>query len=181
MERRRAAWLAGVVLAATACAFPQQSSDRAACVALFLDYDRQAQFSPVEIFDRRRDRERPNPALSRLAVQLVQNDCLTRARDLGNLDAVADARGGATIVDGGPPLGRRVAVHAGALTSEADAARAVAFFAAQGLRATSIGNAQLGRRVYVGPVTTEGALAEVIAVATEAGFVAPYAAQFFRF
>jgi hypothetical protein len=177
---RKAAVAIALAGLATACAIPEQTSDRSACVRLFQDYDRLAQFRPTETVDRR-GRERLDPALSRLQVLLIQNDCQTRARDLGGLEAAAEARAGDRVVERGAPLGRPVAVHVGALTGEAEAARAVAFFEGLGLRATSIGNRQLGRRVYVGPVTTEGALGEVIAIAFEAGFVAPYPSQFFRF
>lgn len=166
---------------AAACAPPQQSSDRSACAPLFQDYDRFAQFRPIETVNRRGEGEILDPVLSRLTTLLIQNDCQTRARDLGALEAVAQAHAGQRIVERGAALGRPVAIHVGALTGEAEAARAVAFFQGLGIRATSIGNRQLGRRVYVGPVTTEGALGEVIAIAFEAGFVAPYPSQFFRF
>nr|MBA3323863.1 hypothetical protein [Paracoccaceae bacterium] len=96
---------------AAACAPPQQSSDRSACVGLFQDYDRFAQFRPIETVNRRGEGYLLDPVLSRLTILLIQNDCQTRARDLGNLDAVAQARAGARIVESGPPLGRPVAVH----------------------------------------------------------------------
>ncbi len=166
---------------AAACAVPQQSSDRSACVGLFQEYDRYAQLRPREVRDPLTGRERLDPTLSRLSVLLVQNDCQTRSRDLVGLDAAMAARSGQTVAESGAPLGRPTAVHVGAITSDADAARAVALFQGLGLQATSIGNQQLGRRVFVGPVRTEGALGEVLAIALEAGFVAPYPSQFFRF
>jgi hypothetical protein len=175
--------LAAALLAAAVagCAVPPQTADRAACVDLFRQYDLISRLRPLEVYDRRRDRYRIDPVLSRLGVLLIENDCQTRSRDLTGLDAVAAARAGAPVAEVGAPLGRDVVVHVGALTDEADAARAAAFFRSLGLRATSIGDRQLGRRVYVGPVRTEGGLAEVIAIATEAGFVAPYPSEFFRF
>lgn len=162
-------------------ALPPQEPDRSVCVTLFRDYDRYAQLWPNEIVDPFTGRERLDPALSRLRVRLIQNDCQTRPADLAPLAAVAEARRGQRIAERGELLGRPVAIHAGAVTSDAEAARAVAFFNGLGLRATSIGNPQLGRRVYVGPVRTQGALDEVLAIAWEAGFVAPYPSQFFRF
>jgi hypothetical protein len=179
--RGRAALLGLVALAAAACAGGPETADRSLCVGLFREYDRFAQFTPIETFDRRRGRERLDPTLSRLTVLLVQNDCQTRSRDLTGLDAVAAARSGQRIAESGAPLGRLTAVHAGALTDEADAARAVAFFEGLGLRATSIGNRQLGRRVFVGPVATQGGLDATLVAAFEAGFVASYPSQFFRF
>ena len=163
------------------CVVPQQTSDRSLCVGLFQEYDRYAQLRPLMRRDPISGREMFDPQLSRLKVLLVQNDCQTRSRDLVGLDAAMAANAGRTIVESGPPLGRATAVHVGAMTSDADAAAAVAFFRSLGLQATSIGNQQLGRRVFVGPVLTQGALGEVIAVAFEAGFVAPYPSQFFRF
>ncbi|PJN94168.1 hypothetical protein CNY89_16125 [Amaricoccus sp. HAR-UPW-R2A-40] len=69
----------------------------------------------------------------------------------------------------------------GAFTSQADTDAAIALFRGKGLQATSIGDPRLGRRVYVGPVTTQGALDAVLGTAFEAGFVAPYPSEFFRF
>lgn len=166
---------------AAGCVVPPQTSDRAACVGLFQEYDRYAQVRPREIRDPLTGREMFDPVLTRLKVLLVQNDCQTRSRDLVGLDAAVAARAGQRVVESGAPLGRPTAVHVGALTSDADATRAVAFFRGLGLQATSIGNQQLGRRVYVGPVRTEGAIGEIMAIAFEAGFVAPYPSQFFRF
>lgn len=181
MRGVRVALAVALALGAAGCAPGPQVADRAACVGLFQQYDRIAQFRPVEVYDRRRDRYRLDPELSRLAVLLVQNDCQTRSRDLAGLEAAAAARAGSRIAESGAPLGRPVAVHVGALTDEGDAARAAAFFEGLGVRATSIGNRQLGRRLFVGPVTTEGGLGEVLAAAFEAGFVASYPSQFFRF
>lgn len=163
------------------CGVPQQTSDRSVCVGLFREYDRYAQLAPQMRRDPISGRETFDPQLTRLKVQLVQNDCQTRSRDLVGLDAAVAANAGRTIVDSGALLAGPTAVHVGAFTGEADAARAVTYFRSLGLQATSIGNQQLGRRVFVGPVRTEGALGEVIAIAFQAGFVAPYPSQFFRF
>lgn len=163
-------------------AIPPQSSDRAECVPLFGQYDQVARIAPPLVDARRRNGDVGYEAwLSRLQVLLVQNDCQTRSRDLGPLEAIASERGAAGVPRGGPPLGRPVAVHAGALTSEEDAARAIAFFRAFGLRATSVGDPFLGRRVYAGPARTQGELDAILALAFEAGFVASYPARYFRF
>lgn len=177
-----AALAAVAISGLAACApGPQQPSDRSACVGLFQEYDRNLQLRPAAVRTMPDGREILDPILARLTLLLRDNDCQTRSRDLANFDAVAAARSGQAVVESGAPLGRRTAVHVGVLTSDADAARAVAFFSGLGLQATSIGDQRLGRRVYVGPVTTEGALGEVIGLALEAGFVAPYPSQFFRF
>ena len=68
-------------------------------------------------------------------------------------------------------------MHAGVVTSMEDEAAALAFFAATGRRARSIGAAGLGRRIYLGPFATEGALDGATALARAAGFAAPYPAD----
>lgn len=169
------------VFAAGCGAIPQQSQDRANCVPLFIEYDRIARFTRDEYVDRRPGFTVLDPRLSQLSVLLIQNDCQTRGRDLARLGPVADARGGAPIIEGGAPLGRPVSVHVGVVTSDAEAARAAALFREVGLQATSIGSPRLGRRVYAGPVETTDGLNAVLGLAREAGFVAPYASEFFRF
>lgn len=170
----------GAPLLAMACAGPQVA-DRSVCPGLFIEYDRYAQLRPIRVRNPLSGRETFDPFLQRQTLLLIQNDCQTRSRDLTGLDAVAGALQGETIVEQGAPLGRLVAVHVGALTSEADAARAVAMFRNLGVQSTSIGNPQLGRRVYAGPVATQGALDQILGIAFEAGFVGSYPSEFFRF
>jgi hypothetical protein len=71
-----------------------------------------------------------------------------------------------------------ISLHAGIVTNSADDAKALAFFQAQGLPARSVGAALLGRRIYVGPFTSEGELAAARALALQAGFAYPYPARF---
>ena len=59
----------------------------------------------------------------------------------------------------------------------ADEANAIAFFNAHGARARSIGAAGLGRRIYLGPFATQGALDQARDLAVAAGFTAPYPAD----
>lgn len=175
-------FLLSMALAATGCAVvPQQSRDQASCAPLFQEYDRYARLNPDEGFDEDRNRRLFDGRLSQLRTLLIQNDCQTRSGDLARLDAVAAARGGAGLPKGGAPLGRPVAVHVGAVTSDAEAVRAVAFFHGLGLHSTSIGSPLLGRRVYAGPVTSADGLNALTGIAREAGFVAPYPSETFRF
>jgi hypothetical protein len=175
--RARAIGLALLLAFAGCGVVPEQSSDRGVCVATFRDYDRARQFNPDPTFDRRTGRYRWDAWVERLRLLLIQNDCLTRPRDMAGIDAAAVA----PVAEGGAPLGRPVAVHVGTFTDEATAAAAVALFRAAGLRATSVGDQGLGRRVFAGPVATEGGLAATVDLATRAGFVAPYPSEFFRF
>ena len=51
--------------------------------------------------------------------------------------------------------------------------RSIRYFVPRGIRAFSIGKAGLGRRVYVGPFVTAGALEGARQAALEAGFAYP--------
>lgn len=175
--------LATATLLAACAEIPQQTRDRSACVGLFRQYDIYANAMPNEMRDPWSGRERTPWPLAYYRQLLVQNDCMTRPRDLSRLDAVAAARQaeGWRIRDSGAPAPSPGSVHAGTVTSDAEATRAVAFFEGLGIRATTIGAPGLGRRVFIGPFRTRGAVGEAILLAAEAGFVAPYPSQFFRF
>jgi hypothetical protein len=176
------------VLAAACCAalvacaqIPQQTADRDLCVPLFRQFDAYAQTGREEVVSRFDRRQVPNPNLQRISQQLIQNDCQTRPRDLAALDATRDAWQGRSIVESGAPAPYPGTVHVGALTGEGEVALAVNFFESLGVPATSVGSRFLGRRVYIGPFATQGGIEDAIELAREAGFVAPYASQFFRF
>lgn len=180
MTRKSIALLLCAAAALASCGvIPAQTPDRAACVGLFQEYDRLLRFRPEYVDEIRGGIRLSDGRLAQIGVLLVQNDCLTRPGDLAGMDAVAAARAGRGVVEGGESLGRPVAVHAGAVTGGAD--EAIAFFEGLGVRATSIGSPRLGRRVYVGPVTTVDGLNALTGLAREAGFVAPYASEYFRF
>jgi hypothetical protein len=157
----------------------EQTRDPSRCVQLFAEFDSLESISRPDLeggFGHSAFGFRLNSVTNALR----QNRCLTMSRDLANLDALAASRAGFAPADSGAVI-RPVAVHVGVVTSMADDARVRAYFEGLGYRATSIGSARLGRRVYVGPVASEGALAELIGIAREAGFVAPYPARTFRF
>jgi hypothetical protein len=59
-----------------------------------------------------------------------------------------------------------------------DEARVRAFFEARGVRARSVGDPMLGRRIYIGPFATQGGLESAAALARSIGFIAPYPAYF---
>lgn len=174
----RAAILLLALLAACA-PVAEQTRDPSRCVQLFSEFDSLESFTRPDLgngfgrsaFDLRR---------LQVTNALRQNRCLTLGRDLADLDALADARAGFRPAESGAVI-RPVAVHVGVVTSMESDARVRAFFEGLGYRATSVGSAELGRRVYVGPVASEGGLAELVAIAREAGFIAPYPSRFFRF
>jgi hypothetical protein len=144
-------------------------ADSATCVALFQEFDTL-------------ERTTPNPRPSRRTAanvvewqgtRLRQAGCLTTNADLANLARTPDLR----VTESGPAI-RPISVHAGVVSSDADAARVVDFFEARGVRTRTVGNGVLGRRIYLGPFATQGGVESAIALAQAAGFIAPYPASF---
>jgi hypothetical protein len=82
-----------------------------------------------------------------------------------------------SVVESGPAI-RPIALHAGAVLSMEDDARVRSFFEARGVRARSVGDPMLGRRIYLGPFATRGGLDSAAALARSIGFIAPYPAFF---
>ncbi|MFT3971987.1 MAG: hypothetical protein QM699_00475 [Amaricoccus sp.] len=159
-----------VVAGLSACAGAQAPAP-VDCVTLFQRYD--VTEAGMSTPSGRRDRMAVPPALQPIAGALRQNGCINLSRQL-DLDAAAPS----PVVDGGPRLVPPVRVHAGAVTSMADDAAARAFFEAHGVAATSVGSPALGRRVYIGPFATRGALDAALALARSAGFVHAYPVRF---
>jgi hypothetical protein len=120
-----------------------------------------------------RDEDRTIP----LAVQPVvgwlrSNDCITYSRDLMGMETAPRELAAVSARAGRWTPG--AIVHAGAVTSMGDDARARAYFASLGYPAYSLGTAGLGRRVYVGPLASEGEVQAVLEAARRAGFRHPY-------
>lgn len=178
MRRAAAAGVLAAVLSA-ACV-PPQSADRSQCVPLFLQYDFYGRLNPDAVQNLGERRFPWGSEIDRLGRLLLLNDCQTRPDDVRD-PAAAGARAGGMIRESGASLGRKVVAHVGAFTSQPDVDAALALFRGMGLQAMSLGDPRLGRRVYVGSVTTQGGLDAVLGVATEAGYVEPYATEFFRF
>jgi hypothetical protein len=107
------------------------------------------------------------------AQRIRQAGCITLTRDIARMEAV----GGPPVADSGSAIAP-VGLHAGVVTNMQDDGRARAFFAAHGVPARSVGSAPLGRRVYLGPFATRGALDQARDLALRAGFIAPYPARF---
>ena len=55
------------------------------------------------------------------------------------------------------------------------------FFRGLGYRSRGVGAPTLGRRLFIGPFTSQGALDQALDVARQAGFIAPHVAQHVRF
>ncbi len=157
---------AALLLAACAPGGPQgpQTGD---CIGLFRHYD------AIERYVRRPDNRTIPPALALQQTQLRASNCITMSADLAGMEALPVV----PLADSGPVI-VATSLHVGVVTSDADDARARAFFEARGIRARSVGEAGLGRRVYIGPFATEGAIRDARALAVSAGFAHPYAASF---
>lgn len=165
--------LAFVLLTAGGCAGVTQPpvADDGTCAELF------DQFDAYEAL--------PTPGFDFRQMQLAkirQHGCLTFHRQLVGLEgAVASTAAEPRLpAPQGPRLAAPVAVHVGVVTSDADAARAVAFFEGLGYRARSVGTSRLGTRVYV-EARTAADIERILATAREAGFVGPYVSRFARF
>ena len=172
----------GLLLAAGCCsgglvADQPSRGDPATCLALFQSYDRAVRFNPSNAFGTD-DAPAPMvpPAVERPARLLVKEGCLTSSADLDAMPALAVKLAGHRVVDSGPAI-PPVPVHLGIVTGFEDEREVTRFFRGLGYRSRGVGAPTLGRRLYIGPFTSQGALDEALAIAREAGFVAPYAAR----
>jgi hypothetical protein len=145
-------------------------ADGPACVAMFRQFDLLQSMYPN---NRSRYQNRvAQPPVEAQAQRVRNAGCITTTAELTPMDAVPPG----IVADAGAAIAP-VQLHAGVVTNMQDDARARAFFEAHGVRARSIGSGPLGRRIYVGPFRTEGALDGARALATRAGFAAPYPAD----
>jgi hypothetical protein len=167
------------LLAATGACAASRGPDPAACAALFARYDSAVRNFGTPGFDEDFG-VTPPAAISRLLTPLRMNGCLTSSEDLDGLEALAQRLAPFAIVDSGPAI-RPTPVHLGILTSAFDEPRVTRFFRGLGYRSRGVGAEGLGRRIYIGPFSTHGALDQALALAREAGFIAPYAATHTRF
>jgi hypothetical protein len=175
--------IAALALALAACAPGQgpggapgasRAADPGWCEAVFRDYDRLYRLSPSGAYSIGAD-DRPilRPGFSRLNQRALQGGCITFPSALGNLDALRAAALRDRPADVSPAV-EPVLVHAGVVTSFVDEVSVLQFYRALGYNARTLGMDGLGRRVFVGPLGTEGQVAEVIGLSRRAGFVAPY-------
>lgn len=141
------------------------------CVALFQRYDILEAIYPDN--QRRFDNRVARPPVEMQAQLIRQAGCITLTRDLVGMESAPAT----PVTDSGPAI-PSVGLHAGVVTNMADDARSRAFFAARAVPARTVGSAPLGRRVYLGPFATEGALDQARDLALRAGFAAPYPARF---
>jgi hypothetical protein len=162
-----------------ACVAQSGTRDPALCLSLFETYDRIAWAfpSPPPIRD---NQPIIQPNLERPTRLLRNNGCLTLSSDIDGMPALAQRLAPYTIENSGPDI-RPTAVHLGVVLSIYDEGRATAFFRGLGYRSRGVGAAGLGRRLYIGPFSTQGALDQALATARAAGFISPYPAARTRF
>ncbi len=163
--------LASVLAAGAASAgSAPMPADGATCVSLFQKFDTLQWLYPD---NKRRYQGRVAQPPVETQAQLVRNaGCITTTNELLGMEGT---KAGA-VTDTGPAIAP-TSLHAGVVTSMEDDARVRAFFAEHGVRARSIGSAPLGRRIYIGPFATQGALQEARDLAVGAGFASPYPAS----
>jgi hypothetical protein len=176
MRRLALALLAAAAGCATALPLPPQPQR---CEALFLRYDAAVRHYPSTRFDEDGDILQTGQ-VARATAALRSNDCLTRASDLDGLPALAARLQPFEIEDSGPAI-RPVPVHLGIVTGISDEAFVTRYFRGLGYRSRGIGAESLGRRIYIGPFTSQGAVDQALGIAREAGFIAPYVAEYTRF
>jgi hypothetical protein len=173
--------LAGVAALAAACTSQSRPArDPAVCQAIFEAYDAAAWAYPDNALRDDDSQIIVGPALSRRIQQLRTNGCLTLSRDLDGMPELAARLAPYTITDSGPAIPQTV-VHLGVVLSIYDEGRTTQFFRGLGYRSRGIGAAALGRRLYIGPFTSQGAVDQALETAREAGFISPFATDRTRF
>ena len=178
---RRAATLALALLATLAAGATQAlTRDPATCLKIFNDYDNAEWLYPQQYQLKEGGLSILQPEVGRPVRLLRVNGCLTFSDDLDPMQGLAPTLAGFTIQNSGAAI-RPTALHLGIVTSFGDEARVTQFFRGLGYRSRGIGAEGLGRRLYIGPFTTQGALDQALQLAREAGFIAPYAATHTRF
>ena len=170
-----------LVLAATVagCADVERAPrDPVRCAALFDQFDQLKRIYPQETISSRTGRRIYNPVLERQVTLLRSNRCMTTTTDLAGMESIplepADA-------ERTPSSSRTPLIHVGVVTSTSAETRAVAFFGARGYRVRTIGEENLGRRVYVGGFDSEEDVQSALNLARRAGFQSAYVSRFARF
>ncbi|WP_111430494.1 hypothetical protein [Rhodobacteraceae bacterium DSL-40] len=146
-----------------------QADAGSGCVARFQYFDtvKATMSTPTG----RDDRASVPAALQFPIARLQQAGCMTKSADLTLEGPVVP------VVNSGSEIGPTM-IHAGVVTDMGDDGRAKRYFEARGVTVRSIGQPGLGRRVYLGPFTTQGALDAAMEASREGGFAYPYVTTF---
>ena len=176
----RAPLALAALLALAGCDLPQPEVGRAQCIALFEHYDYLVKTNPPDQYSANSERYIQTPVIARQAQRLRLAGCLTSTDDLNGLEQYGASLGFRHPVESGATI-QPTAVSVGVLTSMTDVTRATVFFRNLGYGTRAMGAEALGTRLYIGPFISEGAMAEAIATAERAGFIAPYPTDAYRF
>jgi hypothetical protein len=172
------------LLALAGCAAPppgpSRGRDPAVCLELFERYDTATWLYPRPWIGTDDAPAVPSGSVDRAGRLLRLNGCLTRSEDLDGMEALAARLSPHAIESSGPAI-RPVPVHVGIVMSIADEARTTRFFRGLGYRSRGVGAEGLGRRIYIGPFTSQGALEEATSIARQAGFIAPFPPRHTKF
>lgn len=172
-RRLRGLFSCAALLAAVACTAvppPRGWRDPEVCLAHFKAYEsaqRNFQNSHHEPYNQ-------NATVAREAQLLRLDGCITRQKDLQGLLAAQARLSPHVVTDSGAQLHPPIAVQAGIVDGFTSQSRVTSYFAALGYNSRSVGAEGLGRQIFLGPFRSEGAAAEAIRVAREAGFISPY-------
>lgn len=180
---RHVAILAGAASLLTACATggaPDTGRDADRCVFHFNQYDIATTTFPTESYSSRSRGYVLSPVIQRSIAFLRSGDCLTMNAELDGMAALGESLQPFEPVRGETAI-RQVALHAGIVTSTSAETGTVAFFEGLGYSVRTVGAPQLGRRVFVGPFTTQETLDQALGVARDAGFESAYATWRIRF
>ncbi len=172
MPKRSFLAIAAVILGLVAVGPALAASPR--CAAHFRDYDRAVLF-----FSNSGWSNNPNPAsaIDRSVQRLRQGDCLTGWDEIARVQLLGEELRGTLRGESGAPI-KPTTLQVGIVLGINSEIQARQFFANLGYRVRSQGAPFVGRRIYIGPFTTEGGLAEAVEVALRAGFVVPYPRRF---
>jgi len=168
---------APIVAAPVLAAAPRDAST---CLALYGHYDNLAWLYPNNKWSNEGSRVMQPSELSRPMQLLRTNGCLTTSGDIDGMPALFARLAPHSIRDSGAAI-PATALHVGIVTGFYDEGRVTQFFRGLGYRSRGVGAIGLGRRIYLGPFTSQGALDEAIGIAREAGFISPYPAQHTKF
>jgi hypothetical protein len=184
--RPRSFAVALALFAAAGCATlppapgPSRAADPAVCLRLFERYDTATWLYPNSWIGKE-DASAILPAPVDRAGRLLRlNGCLTSSEDLDGMPELAARLSPHTITNSGPAI-RPTPVHVGIVTGITDEAWATRFFRGLGYRSRGVGAEGLGRRLYIGPFTSQGALDEAMSIARQAGFIAPFPPKHTKF
>lgn len=140
------------------------------CVPLYKDFDRLERFyGSGNMWGKDLI---ASPELMERGMDLLRADCITRLDDL-----TIEAAPRSLVRESGVPIDP-IALHAGVVAGITGELRVRDYFADRGIRVRSVGHIALGRRIYLGPFSTDGGRRAAAQAAREAGFVAPYPAFF---